>query len=130
MGTAVEHGRGPQVRTGPIVAGAVLLAVGCALLLDTTGVWNINAGRLIGPFVLIGIGSAMLLGARSRGGGGAVSEEVQHGRQRGPFGGVWLIGLGCWLLISQTHMFGLTFGTSWPLLLILMGALIAVRGWR
>ena len=122
-----------QVRTGTVVAGAVLLAVGFAMLLDTTGVLDINAGRLIGPFVLIAIGASMLLGGRSCRGYAedeAVPARIRHARRQSWFGGVWLIGLGCWLLMSQTNMFGLTFGTSWPLLLILMGALITIRGWR
>jgi hypothetical protein len=129
--TMVKQGA-RQMRPGLVTAGAVVLAVGVAMLLDSAEILAINAGQLIGPFVLIAIGGSMLAGAGSCRGGedGAATEQVRHGRQRGMFGGLWMVGLGCWLLISETHMFGLTFGTSWPLLLILMGALIAIRGWR
>lgn len=132
MRTTLERGRGPRVHMGAVIAGGVLLAVGTAMLLDTTGLVDVNAGRLIGPFVLIAIGTSMLLGSYSCLGqpDEALPEKVRHGRVQGWFGGVWLVGLGCWMLISQTHMFGLTFGTSWPLLLILLGGLIAIRGWR
>jgi hypothetical protein len=34
------------------------------------------------------------------------------------------------MLASQTHLFGLTFGTSWPLLVILTGIMIVIRGIR
>ena len=126
---------GVRVRPGVLAAGAVLMAVGTGMLLDSYGMVSIHPSRLIGPFVLIALGTSMLLGTRSRDGAAndddaAVGEKVRHGRRQGFFGGTWLIGVGCWLLISQSNMFGLSFGTSWPLLLILMGALISIRGWR
>jgi hypothetical protein len=34
------------------------------------------------------------------------------------------------MLISQMHLFGLTYGTSWPLFIILMGLMLVIRGWR
>lgn len=127
-----DQGQPPNVRPGAVAAGAVLLAVGGAMLLDTMGFVSINPGRLIGPFVLIALGTTMLLGARSCApqAGMVADARTRHGGRQGMFGGIWLIGLGCWLLISQTGMFGLDFGTSWPLLLILMGALMVLRGWR
>ncbi|HET7698777.1 MAG TPA: hypothetical protein VFK57_23875 [Vicinamibacterales bacterium] len=125
-------GPGPRVQTGAITAGAVVLAVGFAMLLDTTGAVDVKAGRLIGPFVLIAIGASIVLGSYSRvgHGDGPVPGKIREARAQGWFGGVWLVGLGCWILISQANVFGLTFATSWPLLLILVGALIAIRGWR
>ena len=121
-----------MVRPGPVMAGIVLLVVGLAMLLDTTGVVTVQPGRLIGPFVLIAMGTLVLVGRR----GACVAHATDTNRPArarrasGSPAGVWLIGLGCWMLVSQTHLFGLTFATSWPLLLILMGLLIAVRGWR
>ena len=119
-------------RPGAVMAGIVLLAVGLAMLLDTTGVLSIEPGRLIAPFVLIAMGVLVLA---SRGGcathdGPTMRERLQARRKGGSTAGVWLIGLGGWMLVSQTHLFGLSFATSWPLLLILMGLLIAARGWR
>ena len=127
----LEQGRTP-VRMGPVVAGSVLLAVGFGMLLDSTGVIDIDAGRLIGPFVLMAIGTSMLLGGRRCDGpdAGVLSDSMRRRRRQSWVGGVWLIGLGCWLLATQTHMFGLDFGNSWPLLIILMGAIITIRGWR
>jgi hypothetical protein len=109
-----DQKEGVRVRPGVLAAGAVLMAIGIGSLLDSYGVLSIHPSRLIGPFVLIALGTSTLFTER----------------RRGAFGSAWLIGVGCWLLISQTNMFGLTFGTSWPLLLILAGALISIRGWR
>ena len=43
---------------------------------------------------------------------------------------MYLIGLGVWLLVSQNHFLGLTFATSWPLLIMLSGFMIVIRGMR
>lgn len=50
-------------------------------------------------------------------------------RRRGAsVGGIWLIGVGVWMLVSQMHFFGLNFHTSWPLLVVLGGIIIVIRG--
>lgn len=121
MDTEQTHER--VMRPGPIVAGALLLAVGAGLLLDTTGLANIRMGRLIAPLVLISIGVTTLLSDGDKGG-------ACGGKRRDSLGGLWMIGLGAWLMASQTHLFGLTFGTSWPLLVILTGVMIVIRGIR
>ena len=122
----VQH---PAMRPGPIVGGVLLLVLGGGMLLDTTGIADIRMGRLIAPLVLISIGVSSLLSA-----GIPDGEDERQGRRRrrrrDSFGGLWLVGIGAWMLASQTHMFGLTFGTSWPLLVILTGIMIVIRGIR
>ncbi len=124
--------RGRRFRPGALVAGGILLAIGVAMLIDPTGSLSINPGRLIGPFVLIALGTSALAGHRGcqHGSRNRTDRQGQARRHESSTRGLWLIGLGCWLLVSQTHLFGLTFATSWPLLLILMGLLIAARGLR
>ena len=41
--------------------------------------------------------------------------------------GLWLMTVGAWLIASMAQLFGLTFRTSWPLLLIAGGAFIVAR---
>lgn len=132
MGMTVHHPRAPEARTGLIVAGAVLLAVGASMLLDTTGPVDVKPGRLIGPFVMIVIGIVIMAGGKSCRGdeSEAVREKARQEARNRWIAGMWMIGLGCWLMIAQGRMFGMSFATSWPLLLILVGALIAARGWR
>ena len=122
------------MRPGAIAAGLLLAGLGVAMYLDTTGVFRVNVWRLVGPVFLIALGSAIVL---DRGGFvaecGRVSDEDRRRRIRrrgGSLGGLWLIGLGCWMLVSQTHLFGLTYNTSWPLFIILAGVMIMIRGWR
>src|SRR6476646_10490399 len=107
-----------NMRPGAIAAGVLLVGLGVAMFLDTTGVFRVNAGRLVAPVFLIALGSAIVL---DKGGFvaacGRVSDDDRPRRLRrrgGPFGGLWLIGLGCWMLVSQTHLFGLSYHTSWP----------------
>lgn len=118
---AQDHGR--RMRPGAVAAGGVLLALGVLLLLDTTGTVRVQAGQLIAPMVMIAIGASILLD-----GSCAPSAPGRH-RPRGT-SGFWLIGIGVWMLVSQTHLFGLSYGTSWPLLLIMMGLMMAIRGMR
>ena len=73
--------------------------------------------------VLIWMGATILLD-----GGCCPSEKGRH-RSRGT-GGFFLIGVGVWMLVSQTHLFGLSYGTSWPLLVIMTGLMMAIRGIR
>lgn len=128
----LEHANQRSLKPGALIAGAILLTIGAGMLLDPTGTLSINPGRLIGPFILIGLGIANLFGSHNCGAGRARLSEQQWRTRRtaGSMGGLWLLGLGCWMLVSQTHLFGLTFATSWPLLLILVGLLIAMRGVR
>ena len=126
---SAEQGSVRPVRPGAVVGGIVLLALGVAMGLESTEALSIEPGRLIAPFVLIGIGVS-ILSMRGRSCTGRTVSPSHARRGDGSTGALWMIGIGCWLLISQTHMFGLSFGTSWPLLLILTGALIAIRGWR
>ena len=117
------------------MAGLLLVGLGVAMFLDTTDMFGVNFGRLVAPFLLIALGSAIVL---DRGGFvaecGRVSDDAGGARRirrrGGPFGGLWLIGIGSWMLISQTHLFGLTYDTSWPLFIILAGVMIFLRGWR
>ena len=125
----MEQVHRPAMRPGPIVGGVLLLVLGGGMLLDTTGIADIRMGRLIAPLVLISIGvSSLLSGSITNG------EDERQGRRRSrrrdSLGGLWLVGIGAWMLASQTHLFGLTFGTSWPLLVILTGIMIVIRGIR
>jgi len=127
--------RAPGLRPGAIVAGTIMLVLGGTMLLDTTGIAHVPVGRLIGPFVLIAIGTLMIVekgavvyGYRERTADGGPRMRLR--RRGGSTGGVWLIGIGAWMLVSQTHLFGLDYHSSWPLLLIISGVMMVLKGWR
>lgn len=123
------------MRPGAIVGGGILLVLGGTMFLDRAGIADIAWGRLIGPLFLILLGTvtlaekgAFVCGRRETLPDGTHRTNL---RRRGNWtGGVWLLGVGCWMLISQLHMFGLDYHNSWPLLIILSGIIMLVRGTR
>ena len=124
MTSDVQEKLGPGMRPGAVAAGAVLLTIGMLMLVDTTGTVRVNAGQFIAPLILIAIGASKLLDGRR---GGLTSGGRRGGRGTGGF---WLIGIGVWMLVSQAHLFGLSYQTSWPLLLIMAGLTAVIRGMR
>src|SRR5262245_28635985 len=125
------------IQPGAIIGGAFLLVVGGTLFVERTGIIDITLARIIGPACLIILGTLLLLGQggfvvqygrRERLPDGTVRGSV---RKRGALGGgLWLTGVGCWMLASQLHLFGLDYGTSWPLLIVLAGTIMLVKGVR
>jgi hypothetical protein len=129
----------PPVAAGPrpglIAGGTILLVAGTAMWLDATGWFDVSLGQLIGPLVLIMLGALITfrhggLACDYRGGAEDTRRSRRlrwHGRH---LGGVWLIGIGVWLLLAQTHAFGLDYHNSWPLFIILSGVMMLIRGLR
>jgi len=62
-------------------------------------------------------------------GAARVAESSDRTRRRGGKrrSGVWLIVVGLWGLVNEWRVFGLTYGTSWPLLVMASGALMVWR---
>lgn len=87
--------------------GGLMLIIGTALLLDNLDVIYIGNLWNHWPFIVVAIGIAKFL-------------ETDNAKGRGE--GVWLVFIGLWLYASVFHIFGLSFGTSWPLLLVGVGA--------
>jgi hypothetical protein len=123
-------------RPAAIVGGVILLVVGTAALLDNTGALDVRLGRLIAPLVLIVLGASMMFdksaiisSQRLPGEDGEIRMRVTRTRG-GSIGGLWLIGIGAWMMVSQLHVWGLTYHTSWPLFIILTGLMTVIRGWR
>ena len=119
----IAQPNGGRMRPGAIAAGAVLVVLGILFLLNTTGTVPVRAGQFILPMILIAIGSSILLDD-------SCARKASGRHQPRGTGGFWLMGIGVWMLISQAHLFGLTYGTSWPLLLIMAGLMTAIRGMR
>ena len=96
---------------------------------------DVPTGRLIGPFIMIALGALMVMdkgalvyGYRRRTVEGAPRMRLRH--RGGRSGGVWLIGIGCWMLVSQLHLFGLDYHNSWPLFIIVSGVIMLIKGLR
>lgn len=135
MANEFEREPAGAARPAAIIGGLIVLGLGTLMLLDRSGAIDVQVGRLIAPLVLIVLGAAMIFEK----GGVFYSERVgeENGevrvrlRRRGSSStGVWLIGVGAWMVLSQSHLWGFGYHNSWPLLIILMGLLMVFRGWR
>jgi len=120
------------IRPSAILVGALLAVFGGTLLLNRGGLVHVSIGQLIGPAVLISLGAVTLV---EKGGFACRARSADGTREPlrwsgGLTSGVWLIGIGLWLLVSQTHLWGLGFHNSWPLVVILSGVMMLLRGIR
>jgi hypothetical protein len=96
----------PRPDRGPILVGLVIIFIGLTMLVDRTGISAIHLSGRFWPGVLIAFGVARLL-APSR-----------NGRPRSRWTGVWFVYLGLWFFVNEFHVLGLSYKTSWPLLIV------------
>jgi hypothetical protein len=86
--------------------------------LISAGLLTAVVGMLVAawwPFLLIALGAIRLVSPEPSGSHG--------GRHRGR-SGAWLIVVGLWGLVNEAHLFGFDYGSSWPLLVIAVGAMM------
>src|SRR5438309_1587420 len=99
-----------KIETGPLLNGLFLIGIGTLFLLDRFRVANFgDLLRSYWPMFIVLFGVSNLTHRRS------------------VWSGLWLIAVGIWLQIAHLHLFGLTFRTSWPIMLILLGVGITLR---
>jgi hypothetical protein len=87
-------------------AGIFLLIIGIILLLDNFNILDVGSVWKFWPAIIIAIGLWKLLDAQ-------VAREYQKAFS--------MLFIGSWLFISELHIFGLSYGNSWPILLIGIG---------
>jgi hypothetical protein len=101
------NSRGGFYDTSKFLWGGLLLILGTAMLLDNLDVIYIGNLWDHWPFVVVAIGIGKFLGSNNSKGRGE---------------GLWWMFIGLWLYASVFQVFGLRFSTSWPLLLVGIGA--------
>ena len=99
-----------RIDRGALINGLVLIVVGILFLLDRLRVEDFgDLLRMYWPLVIILYGVSHLF------------------RRESIWSGAWLVVIGAWLQLVRLHLFGLTYGNSWPLILIASGAGITLR---
>jgi len=93
---------------GRVVAGLIIIAAGVAMLVDRIGISGIHLSGRYWPLLLMVFGFVRLIDPLTR----------PDGRRRSRWTGVWFIYLGVWGLVSEFHVLGLDYNTSWPLLIV------------
>ena len=110
------------IDTGTLFWGLTLIGVGSIFLVDRLGLADLrHLIRTWWPLWVILMGVSKLLSGNRRG--------LRY-RSRGrswPWSALWVLAIGVWLQIVTLRLFGLTYGSSWPLLLIALGAVIVLR---
>jgi len=86
--------------------GLMMIAVGVIVLLDR--MYYIDAGEYwhYWPLALVAVG---------------INQTIGYPSPREFGNGVWTIFIGLWLFACFEHVFGLTFGNSWPLFILAWG---------
>jgi len=87
--------------------GMVLITLGVLFTLNNVGYIDISSLWRFWPLILIALGITRM-----------IQPEVQRRRSSG----VWLVMIGSWLLIGSLGLFGLGYGSAWPLLIVAVGA--------
>lgn len=99
-----------RIDTGALTTGLIFITFGVLFLLARLDIADFDeALRRHWPFIIIVVGATKLF-----------SRETV-------WAGLWLIAVGSWLQIAHLRLFGLTYRSSWPLLLIALGAGIVLR---
>jgi hypothetical protein len=105
-----------------------LIVLGAFFMLGNIPVLRVFHGRLLGPFLLIGIG-VWLFVRRMVGSGPGFENDgsayYQWRLQRAIRGSVWLVFVGVIWLLDALHI--VTWAHSWPLFLIGAGVLMVLR---
>ena len=97
-----------------------------------------DGGKMVGGLILIGIGILFLLDQLHIASFGHLVRNwwpvipmlvglTKLFRRDTFWGGAWLIAIGVWLMIASNGWYGLSYGNSWPLLLIVLGGGIILR---
>jgi hypothetical protein len=97
---------------GSFFTGLLLLALGILFLLQNFDFIVVDHAVQYWPLIVIAVALAKLFDAKD-----AATRASA----------IWWLFVGCWLLVSSIHFMGLSFGNSWPLLLIGWGASILLK---
>jgi len=95
-----------------VLWGLVLVGLGVAFLLDQMDVFDIRSLWHYAPLLLVVVG---------------INQTIGYPSAREFSNGLWTVFIGLWLFAVLEHLWGLTFGNSWPLFIIISGVTMAIR---
>jgi hypothetical protein len=129
FGLAATFGGGAKIETSKIPTGAVvLILIGVIFLLHTMGLAEFGLDRFW-PLILIGLGAWLfarnwgLLGSRGCSGCGCA-----RCRTRRIMGPAMLLTIGVLFLLENLHESSLGFHRTWPVILLVVGAVKLLQG--
>jgi hypothetical protein len=96
-----------RAHKGRVFAGLLIIAAGAVLLADRIGISGIHLSGRYWPLLLMALGIMRL-----------VDPPMRRNGRRSRWTGAWFIYLGLWGFVSEFHVLGLDYSTSWPLLIV------------
>ncbi len=97
-------------RSAQIFWGLLFIAAGTILLLQRLGISDFSETmRHYWPLIIIVIGSSKLF------------------HRNTIWAGLWLMTIGGWLQMVTLHLYGFTYQSSWPFLLVILGGGMILR---
>jgi len=106
---------GHGISRARVVFGLMVILIGSVLLLDRLNWEGFRLNVPLWPCILVLLGLAR------------IGERRASGRRGINRSAAWLIFLGAWGFINEYRLWGLTFQTSWPLLIVGAGAIMVWR---
>ncbi|CAN5810898.1 hypothetical protein BH18ACI5_BH18ACI5_17790 [soil metagenome] len=97
-------------RGAQVIIGLAIMLLGVSFLFERMDMWHVHLSRHLWPLFPLFFGIARLLEGPRR------TRRDRHVRS-----GMWMINIGIWGLMTEFHVFGLDYDTSWPLLIIAAG---------
>ena len=98
------------INGGSLFTGIVMILMGVVFMLeqfDVVGFGEIMS--LYWPMIIVFLGASKLFDRRTI------------------WSGLWLMMIGAWMQAARLHVMGMTFGSSWPILMIIFGAGVIAR---
>ena len=93
-----------------VLLGLAIMLLGLTFMAYRLDLWELRISRHYWPLIPLVLGLVRL-----------IDPPVGKGQRRSRRGGMWLIYVGTWGLISEFELFGFEYGNSWPLLIIAVG---------
>jgi hypothetical protein len=100
----------PRNNSDQVFWGVFLFGAGTILLLSRLGIMNISwTMRHYWPLIVIIVGLSQMI------------------HRKTAWSGLLIVTVGAWLQMVTLHSYGFTYRSSWPFLLVILGAGIVVR---
>lgn len=102
---------------GRIMVGILAMTAGALLLMERLDLAEVHLTSRLWPFFPLGLGLLRIIDP----------PQPEDGRHRSRRSGVWLVFIGAWGLVNEFHLWGFSYASSWPLVVIFAGANIVWR---
>lgn len=95
-----------------LATGLALILIGVLFLLDNLRIVDLRLAWDAWPLSIVLFGVVRLIDSRDRS------------------TGLWLVAIGLWLFVNEYELWGLSYGDSWPLLVVVVGISMVFKAMR